>query len=279
MKRSLRLSAVLAALVAVAACGSSNGTVRAAPTASTSVTQYPSGAASEQDPLSVIRAYLGNVIARNCGAARRLMLPSAQASSDLCGSRADGRIRVDAWRYGPRDRWASGTIVVGAPVDLHVVSGLSGHLPRWVAYTLSLRQTDAGWWRVEAGMFSSGATSHSPFAPLRLGLASPDTTLAPARGCRQETTSTVTVTINPDTPMPDCVIVSASQRLRVVNATNAFGQRGSAITARFADLGPRVIDRGQSATFGQPFGDYLAHGQHFLWVSYYPGADIVIWLK
>lgn len=110
-------------------------------------------------------------------------------------------------------------------------------------------------------------------------LASPDTTLPPARGCSREATSVVTVKINPDTPVPDCVIVTGSQRLRVVNATSAFGQRGSVISVRFAGLPARTIDRDQSTTFAERFGDYLAVGEHFLKVSAFPGSNIVVWLR
>lgn len=89
----------------------------------------------------------------------------------------------------------------------------------------------------------------------------------------------MTVTINPDKPMPDCVVVLASQRLRVVNATNAFHQRGSVITVAFAGLAARAVARGQSTTFGEAFGHYLAPGQHVLQVSAYPGSEIIVWLK
>lgn len=130
---------------------------------------------------------------------------------------------------------------------------------------------------VVAGCNSSSNTTAS--APLEVRLASPDTTYLPARPCGREPTSVVTVTINPDTPVPDCVIVSAAQRLRVVNNTNGFHQRGSVISARFADLGSRAIGLGQSTMFNQPFGDYLAPGEHYLQVSAYPGTNIVVWLK
>lgn len=129
------------------------------------------------------------------------------------------------------------------------------------------------------------SSSHSPSASHGSELASPDTTLYPARGCAAAgTSSIVTITINPDTPVPDCAIVSKSQHLRVVNATNAFSQRGSTITVRFAGQAPRVIARGQSAAFATPFGDYLAPGEHSLLVfNYHPGLDVIrritIWLR
>lgn len=110
-------------------------------------------------------------------------------------------------------------------------------------------------------------------------LTPPDTTFFPARPCEPTTALIVTVTINPDVPVPDCAIVSASERLRVVNNTNGFHQPGATITVSFADLAPRVIRRGGSATFDTPFGEYLALGEHYLKVSYYPGTNVVIWLK
>ena len=126
-----------------------------------------------------------------------------------------------------------------------------------------------------------GSTSHLTSTPSpKTGLASPDTTLPPPRPfCGGEPTSVVTVTINPDTPMPDCVTVRAAQRLRIVNNTNGFHQPGAVISAKIADLPLRTIGRGQSTTFDEPFGDYLARGEHYLQVSAYPGTNIIVWLK
>jgi photosystem II stability/assembly factor-like uncharacterized protein len=111
------------------------------------------------------------------------------------------------------------------------------------------------------------------------GIAPVDSTLQPARPCYPESAPVVTITINPDTPEPDCVIVTNTQRLRVVNATNAFDQPGTAITINFAGLPPRTLERGEFTTYQMPFGTYLAPGQHYMQSSKYPGSNIVIWLK
>jgi len=101
--------------------------------------------------LSVIRAYLGAVMAGDCKDAQRLMLPSARTSADLCGSANRMGIRVDAWHLGPRDGWASGTVVEGAPIDLHFVLGPNGRGPaRWISWTLGLRQVGNDYY-VESG--------------------------------------------------------------------------------------------------------------------------------
>jgi hypothetical protein len=126
---------------------------------------------------------------------------------------------------------------------------------------------------------SSRSAPTSATTSARMSLAPPDTTAFPAKGCGPDSAPTVTVTINPDTPIPFCAIVHDSQRLRVVNATNAFNQPGKTITIDFAGLPERVLSRGQSTTYEQPFGSYLAPGEHFLRVSNYPGSGIVIWLK
>lgn len=110
-------------------------------------------------------------------------------------------------------------------------------------------------------------------------LAPADTTAFPAKGCGRDPTPTVTITINPDTPSPTCAIVHGSQRLRVVNATNAFNQPGKTITVNIASLPTRALAKGQSTTYNQPFDSYLAPGEHFLDVSFYPGSNIIIWLK
>jgi hypothetical protein len=111
------------------------------------------------------------------------------------------------------------------------------------------------------------------------GLAPVDSTLQPARPCFPEPAAVVTITINPDTPQPDCVIVTKTQRLQVVNATNAFDQPGTVITVSFAGLPVRTLRIGESTSYDTPFGKYLAPGQHYMQSSKYPGSNIVIWLK
>jgi hypothetical protein len=75
------------------------------------------------------------------------------------------------------------------------------------------------------------------------------------------------------------VIVTKTERLLVVNATNAFDQPGTAITVSFAGLQTRTLLIGQSTSYDKPFGSYLAPGQHYMQSSNYPGSNIVIWLK
>jgi hypothetical protein len=128
-----------------------------------------------------------------------------------------------------------------------------------------------------AGSASGGAAASS--APSSSVLASADTTLFPAHGCGVDDPPIITVTINPDGPVPNCAIVTKTQRLRVVNATNAFNQPGMTLTINFGRLPTRVLERGQSTTYSSPFGDYLAPGEHYLNTSEPPGLGIVIWLK
>ncbi len=116
-------------------------------------------------------------------------------------------------------------------------------------------------------------------APFSDGLAPVDGTLQPARPCYPAPAPVVTITINPDTPQPDCVFVTKTQRLRVVNATNAFDQTGTVVTISFAGLPPRTLGLGDSTSYDMPFGNYLAPGQHYMQSSEYPGSNIVIWLQ
>ncbi len=125
---------------------------------------------------------------------------------------------------------------------------------------------------------SSPAPSVSP--SFSSGLASPDSSGEPAKGCGPDPDASVTFTINPDGPFPaDCAIVGKDQRLRVVNATNAFNQPGAAITLDFAGLPPRTVRVGEATTYNMPFGSYLAPGQHQLQVSGYGDSVVIIWLK
>lgn len=71
---------------------------------------------------------------------------------------------------------------------------------------------------------------------------------------------------------PRCLIVTADQRLKVVNKTKKSVQ---------IDLGPQVSTRlrpGREIVLGPKFGDYLARGVHFLEESAFEG-DPEIWFK
>jgi hypothetical protein len=125
----------------------------------------------------------------------------------------------------------------------------------------------------------TATTPSGPATPGTSSLAPADTTAFPAKGCAPDPRPTVTITIDPSTPVPTCVIVHGSQRLRVVNATNASNQPGKAITVNIASLPERVVAEGQSTTYGQPFDSYLAPGEHVLDVSFYPRSNVIIWLK
>jgi hypothetical protein len=114
------------------------------------------------------------------------------------------------------------------------------------------------------------------------GLVPPDTTAAyTARGCARFRSPIVTVTINPDGPLPGCAIVGPAQRLRLVNATNGFHQRGMTVTVRFAGLPARTLLTGHDTTYDRPFGSYLARGQHFVRLTNFHDSslDFPIWLK
>jgi hypothetical protein len=82
--------------------------------------------------------------------------------------------------------------------------------------------------------------------------------------------ATRTALINPDVPQPRCLKVYPDQRLRLVNHTNAFGQRGRTISVRLARFHARLA-RGEATVFREPFGRYLAPGDHVVWVSQYGG--------
>jgi hypothetical protein len=118
---------------------------------------------------------------------------------------------------------------------------------------------------------STGSTSTG-------GLVPPDSTSTEtAHGCSPDKTPVITFTIDPDGMLPGCAIVSGTQRLRLVNATNAFHQHGATVTVHFAGLPPRALKIGQSTTYDMPFGTYLAPGQHYGQVS--DGNVFLVWLK
>jgi hypothetical protein len=110
-----------------------------------------------------------------------------------------------------------------------------------------------------------------------------DTTAFPSRGCGPAAAAPmVTFEVDPDGTHPECLIVNSTQRLRVVNNTNGFGQRGSRIVINFARFPARTVSPGTSTTFDQPFGDYYAVGEHLVRISTAGStaqAGIIIWLK
>ena len=170
-----------------------------------------------------------------------------------------------------RRRWRQSAMGAGAAIVLGaaVVAGSVLHKasPRHVAPPA-------------ASATSSPDVSASPSIPH--ALASPDGTGEPAKGCDRDPDPVVTFTINPDGPMPSigCAIVGKTQRLRIVNATNAFNQPGRTITLLFAGLPPRTLRVGESTTYEMPFGNYLAPGQHWLHEALYGNQIIVdIWLQ
>lgn len=115
--------------------------------------------------------------------------------------------------------------------------------------------------------------------PTRPAALAPAASKYPAAGiCLPPQGRLAVIRVNPDTTDPRCAEVTATQRLRVVNLSNRFGQPGQAITIRFANFPRRVLAVGNGATYDRQFGDYLARGDHFLHLSLYGGggADICL---
>jgi hypothetical protein len=126
-------------------------------------------------------------------------------------------------------------------------------------------------------------TGSPPTAPARssprASLVPPDATAPAASACDRATQQIVTITVDPDVPQPRCVSVSAQQELRVVNRSNAVGQRGSTITVRWADFSARTVPVGATTLYTQPFGAYLEGGVHDLHVSLYGSSSAQVWLR
>lgn len=118
--------------------------------------------------------------------------------------------------------------------------------------------------------------------PTTAALLPPDTTGLPARGCGPAGPATlVTFEVTPDGTHPDCLIVRATQQLRVLNDTNGFGGRGVAVVVNFARYPARTVLPGQTTTFNEPFGSVYADGEHFLGISHdHPATEgAIMWLK
>lgn len=107
-----------------------------------------------------------------------------------------------------------------------------------------------------------------------------DNRLPAAGACPQATAGQVVIDINPDTPAPRCVVVSALDHLKVVNTSNTYGQHGATVAVNWARYPARTLHVGQSTVYPAAFGTYLARGVHLLRLSLYSGAGgAEIWLR
>lgn len=108
----------------------------------------------------------------------------------------------------------------------------------------------------------------------------PADSVYPAAGvCAYATGTVVTVTMNPDVPMPRCLSLHPNQRLRVVNSSALHGSTPVTITVTWAGYAPRVLRPGESTTFEEPAGTYLAVGVHRVHTPpLYGGSAAEVWL-
>lgn len=123
------------------------------------------------------------------------------------------------------------------------------------------------------------STSRAPTTAAHSDLIPADAQMPASGVCGPVVGALVVITANPDTPSPRCVTVSGTQHLKVVNASNQFGQTGKTITVSFAAFPPRQVAVGASTTFDQDFGNYLAPGVHVLHISLYGGEGAELWLR
>ena len=107
----------------------------------------------------------------------------------------------------------------------------------------------------------------------------PDSQYPAAGACPKQAGSPVRVQVDPDVPVPRCVVVAPGQDLTVVNNTNELQQAGSTVTVTWADYAPRVLKIGASTSYTQPFGSYLMPGVHRLHISLYGQSGAEIWLQ
>lgn len=109
-------------------------------------------------------------------------------------------------------------------------------------------------------------------------LAPPDAQAPAAGACQSGTDAPATIELNPDVPLPRCLIVRPDQPLRVVNTTARFGSPGQVVTVQLGTLPLRRLAPGASTTY-DALGDLLVPGVHRLKTSLYAGSGPEIWLK
>lgn len=112
---------------------------------------------------------------------------------------------------------------------------------------------------------TTGPTRTEPPTPHPSRTLVPASSRYPAAGtCPYTTGTVVTMTLNPDVPMPRCVSLHPGQELRVVNDSMLLGSPPLTLTVRWADYPARTLHPGESTTYKDPAGSYLAVGVHRL---------------
>jgi hypothetical protein len=132
---------------------------------------------------------------------------------------------------------------------------------------------------VTATVTTTATATPTPSATPTRSLVPADSQYPAAGVCAYATGTVVTVTMNPDVPMPRCVSLHPDQRLRVVNDSTLLGSPPVTITVTWADYAPRVLRPGESTTFEEPAGSYLAVGVHRVHTPpLYGGSAAEVWL-
>jgi len=106
-----------------------------------------------------------------------------------------------------------------------------------------------------------------------------DSRVPSAGVCARSVGSTVIIVINPDTSAPRCTFVRPDQQLKIVNASDSFGQPGQPIAVTLPGGLQRRIRVGGSILIDRPFGAYLAPGVHRMRISLYDGGGPELWLR
>lgn len=86
-----------------------------------------------------------------------------------------------------------------------------------------------------------------------------------AGACSEDDAEIVTVVFEQDTPSPRCLVVTVSQRLRVVNNVD------KTVTARLGGA-EITLPPGTSVTFTEPFSIYMVPGGHYMTTDLYSGG-------
>lgn len=125
--------------------------------------------------------------------------------------------------------------------------------------------------QTEINTYPPMAPTHSISATVETHRLATPVSQQPAAGiCGAAEGDIVTVRINPDVPDPRCVIITADQRLKLINNRNEIIQISLGVFEA-------EIDPGDESLAPLTFGAYLAPGVHLIEVSPCCGASL--WLQ
>jgi hypothetical protein len=144
--------------------------------------------------------------------------------------------------------------------------------PSWLRVSAGVAAIASAVIIITAGLITAGLAALGYGGPA-VPLETPDASLPTAGACAGLISGdVVTVELMQDTPAPRCIVVTASQQLRLVNGTDR------SITIMFHGTATE-LSAGSELTYSLPLGSVWQPGVHLVRTSAYSGSGVEVWLR